>query len=573
MSEYIGARISLISKSDIRYVGTLHEINSENSTVALENVTSYGTEGRRNGQDEIPASENIYEYIVFRGSDVKDLRIEDKAEPPKPTPPPMPNDPAILGAARPPQATPQNQHSHPPNFAQPNNPPYPNFPPGPYPPFQNQRFPPGPGGFPAGPPGFPGYPGMPYGAPPPGWYPPPGQGFPPGPPGPFSPHPVQMPIGPPGSKPGLPGPPGPMGPGANDEEQQNAVEADAAPKVPGSQPASKDGTPAPAPAQAQPPPPPVESKPDPSAAMAPPQPVAAPAAPPTGPKAPTGLKGTPGRIIPAVPLATPGQRAAAPAAAPQPQPQAAPAQHAQGGPHYQDATQAATAAVAAAMAKLRTGQPQQPQAQPKNDGEAAIQNLTQRVADMRADDRIRHSKQPGTGGFAAGHRGRGPRRGAPRDQQTRAVEVGTDFDFETSNAKFNKQDLVKEAIATGSPLGTPGEEGGDAFDLNGANGAKESEPVVIPASYNRTSSFFDNISSEQKDREECRGRMGGSEFRSEERRKNLETFGQGSVDNYRGGFRGRGRGRGFRGGRGFGGRGRGTGRGRGGAQTAEAGAL
>lgn len=84
-----------------RYVGTLHEINSESSTVALENVTSFGTEGRRNGEDEIAASDNIYEYIVFRGSDVKDLRIEDKVEQPKAAPPPMPNDPAILGVSLP----------------------------------------------------------------------------------------------------------------------------------------------------------------------------------------------------------------------------------------------------------------------------------------------------------------------------------------------------------------------------------------------------------------------------------------------------------------------------------------
>ena len=61
-------------------------------------MTSFGTEGRRNGDDEIPASDNIYEYIVFRGSDVKDLRIEDPPKETKPAPPPpMPNDPAILG--------------------------------------------------------------------------------------------------------------------------------------------------------------------------------------------------------------------------------------------------------------------------------------------------------------------------------------------------------------------------------------------------------------------------------------------------------------------------------------------
>jgi len=83
------------------YVGTLIEINSADSTVALENVTSFGTEGRRdNIADEVAPSDSVYEYIVFRGSDVKDLRIE---EPPQenepPQPPQVPNDPAILGVS------------------------------------------------------------------------------------------------------------------------------------------------------------------------------------------------------------------------------------------------------------------------------------------------------------------------------------------------------------------------------------------------------------------------------------------------------------------------------------------
>ncbi|KKA18930.1 G2/M phase checkpoint control protein Sum2, partial [Rasamsonia emersonii CBS 393.64] len=179
----------------IGYVGTLHEINPEASTIALENVVSYGTEGRRgNPAEEIAPSASVYEYIVFRGSDVKDISIaEEKKEDVKPEPPQVPNDPAILGSMSrpgPPQAP---QPSQPPQqqsqVSRPPPPPgYPQQPPsfqGYYPPY-GQRF--GPPGYPPGP-GFP-----PYGAPP-GWYPPPGHGFPQGP-GQFPPS--QGPIGPPG---------------------------------------------------------------------------------------------------------------------------------------------------------------------------------------------------------------------------------------------------------------------------------------------------------------------------------------------------------------------------------------
>lgn len=90
--------LGLVAHFPFRYVGVLHDINSENSSVALENVKSYGTEGRKqNPEEEIPASDNVYEYIVFRGSDVKDLRVEAAAPKENRPPPQIPNDPAILG--------------------------------------------------------------------------------------------------------------------------------------------------------------------------------------------------------------------------------------------------------------------------------------------------------------------------------------------------------------------------------------------------------------------------------------------------------------------------------------------
>lgn len=81
------------------YVGTLHKIDSESSTVALEDVKSYGTEGRRSGDEEVAASDKVYNFIVFRGSDVKDLRIEKSALVKENKPPQVPDDPAIIGVS------------------------------------------------------------------------------------------------------------------------------------------------------------------------------------------------------------------------------------------------------------------------------------------------------------------------------------------------------------------------------------------------------------------------------------------------------------------------------------------
>mmetsp|Transcript_41166 Transcript_41166/g.36483 ORF Transcript_41166/g.36483 Transcript_41166/m.36483 type:complete len:296 (+) Transcript_41166:54-941(+) len=73
-------RISIITKSEIRYEGVLHNINPQDQSITLRQVKSFGTEGRRK-DDEIAPSPQIHEYIIFRGSDVKDLKvIEDQAQ-------------------------------------------------------------------------------------------------------------------------------------------------------------------------------------------------------------------------------------------------------------------------------------------------------------------------------------------------------------------------------------------------------------------------------------------------------------------------------------------------------------
>ena len=320
------------------------------------------------------------------------------------------------------------------------------------------------------------------------------------------------------------------------------------------------------------PPLPTESKPDVAAALAPPTAVVSKAT--VTPSVAKGIPNGPrsGRIVPAVPLSSPNTKPhniangtlkaasgnAAKTGISQNQTQTTTSKlEAPTSKTIEEANRDARAAVAAAMAKL-------PPQKKLADGTGMVDNLTQKVNEMQTGDNGRPIRQPGNGGYPVGHRGgngvnyRGGRRRS--EQQGQKIEVPkTDYDFELANAKFNKQDLIKEAIATGSPVRTPVEESttNGSTELSSVNGDRkgsESSATTGGAAYNKSSSFFDNISSESKDRNQEGGqKFGGREFRSEERQKNLETFGQGSVDNgYRGGYGrgGRGRGRGYGRGRG-----------------------
>lgn len=92
MSREVGSRIHLTSISEIRYEGLLHNIDIDGNTVSLTNVSIFGTEGRKNGVDEVPPSNEVFDVIVFRGSDIKDLTLFDEEK--------KTDDPAIVSATR-----------------------------------------------------------------------------------------------------------------------------------------------------------------------------------------------------------------------------------------------------------------------------------------------------------------------------------------------------------------------------------------------------------------------------------------------------------------------------------------
>lgn len=426
-----------------------------------------------------------------------------------------------------------------------------------YPPPQQQRFGPGPG------PGSYGHPGAMYG------------GFPPGPGGP---------MGPPG--PGIQGPP-PMGPpqqggippqqggippqqqqqqGTQSSQQQPAQQATQAPSQQQPPTGPQNRAPAHAPIgpavarQGQQSATPrnatqetkasatvdgvtqaaskTENVPEPQGAQIPSRSV------PTGPKARGG-------IVPAVPLMSPARAASKPAIVSTPT-------------QVQTAAQSATDAIQDLSNKVNRLAVGNAQTSPSTATPVTSSPEVVKSENVSANSGPR-PRQPGGQNFAS--RGGRSYRNAPG--QTRKVEVpATDYDFESANAKFNKQDLVKEVIASGEDESVPAPEGTASATTAAAAAAPQSpaangtsnnvdEPVVIPPPaggfYNK-SSFFDNISCENKERAEGKDqqRPRGAAFRTEEQKKNLETFGQGSVDGYgyRGGWRGRGRGRGYGRGRG-----------------------
>lgn len=90
---FYGCKISLISKSEIRYEGILYTIDPKESTIALAKVRSFGSEDRP-VERPVPPRDDIFEFIIFRASDIKDLIVDD----PPPAPQSTLSDPAIIQA-------------------------------------------------------------------------------------------------------------------------------------------------------------------------------------------------------------------------------------------------------------------------------------------------------------------------------------------------------------------------------------------------------------------------------------------------------------------------------------------
>lgn len=73
--------MQILTIAQVRYEGVLSEVDPVNKAMTLIKVISYGTEGRRNGQNEIAASEGEITEARFKVDHIKDFKIIEKPNP------------------------------------------------------------------------------------------------------------------------------------------------------------------------------------------------------------------------------------------------------------------------------------------------------------------------------------------------------------------------------------------------------------------------------------------------------------------------------------------------------------
>ncbi|XP_055348753.1 protein LSM14 homolog car-1-like [Paramacrobiotus metropolitanus] len=69
---YIGCKVNLLSQSDVRYEGTVIDLNEE--SVSLGEARSFGTEDRLANQ-VIPPCNEVYQIVVFKRSNIKEIFV------------------------------------------------------------------------------------------------------------------------------------------------------------------------------------------------------------------------------------------------------------------------------------------------------------------------------------------------------------------------------------------------------------------------------------------------------------------------------------------------------------------
>ena len=66
--------IQIITTDQVRYVGILSEINKEDQSVELRNITIFGTE-EREVETKVKKESEKLDLKIFKGSEIKELNV------------------------------------------------------------------------------------------------------------------------------------------------------------------------------------------------------------------------------------------------------------------------------------------------------------------------------------------------------------------------------------------------------------------------------------------------------------------------------------------------------------------
>ncbi|XP_017589927.1 PREDICTED: protein LSM14 homolog B isoform X3 [Corvus brachyrhynchos] len=189
--------------------------------------------------------------------------------------------------------------------------------------------------------------------------------------------------------------------------------------------------------------------------------------------------------------------------------------------------------------KVTPGIPRSARQVPQANSKASVDTVQAAPVQTQGqvNDENRRPQRRRSGNRRTRNRSRGQNR--PTTVKENTIKFEGDFDFESANAQFNREELDKEfkkKLNFKDDKAETGEEKGDPGVATQNNDGNAEEDLLGPnCYYDKSKSFFDNISSELK----------SSSRRTtwaEERKLNTETFGVSGRflrgRSFRGGFRG-----------------------------------
>lgn len=71
----IGSIVSLITQAQVRYQGKLIKLDTDEKAMHMSKVKSFGSEGRRGGDNEVLPNANEIESVIFKTDHIRGFKV------------------------------------------------------------------------------------------------------------------------------------------------------------------------------------------------------------------------------------------------------------------------------------------------------------------------------------------------------------------------------------------------------------------------------------------------------------------------------------------------------------------